>query len=211
MKRRRGQGAFVVLEGLDGAGTTTQAEAIARKLRSEGVAVLATREPSDGPIGNLLRQALTRRVGLPNGRGPLGPETLALLFAADRVDHLAAQIEPALEKGEVVICDRYLLSSLAYQGSELPMLFVEQINQKARRPDLTLFVEVSTRIAAQRRATRGGEKELFDAEARQKKIAGLYREAIAQREGTERIVSLDGGLPIAQVTQQALAAIARVL
>ena len=81
--------------------------------------MLTTREPSDGPVGTMIRQALTGRLGLPGGAGPLAPETLALLFAADRTDHLAAQVLPALAAGKVVLCDRYVLSSLAYQGATL--------------------------------------------------------------------------------------------
>ncbi|HYY53573.1 MAG TPA: dTMP kinase, partial [Myxococcales bacterium] len=120
MKARRrapSEGRFIALEGLDGSGTTTQAERIASVLRAQGRRVLLTREPSDGPIGTLIRLALTGRLGLPQRSGPLTEEALALLFAADRVDHLAAVIEPALERGELVVCDRYVLSSLAYQGS----------------------------------------------------------------------------------------------
>ena len=101
--RRKGPGRLIVLEGVDGAGTTTQLERVAATLRDEGRRVLATRQPSDGPIGTLLRQALTRRLGLPEGRGPLTPETLALLFAADRTDHLAATVIPAIEEGQIVL------------------------------------------------------------------------------------------------------------
>src|SRR4051794_39709628 len=110
-------GRFIVIEGLDGAGTTTQTERLATRLREEGHRVLTTREPSDGPVGMLLRQALTGRLTLPGAHAPLADETLALLFAADRTDHLASRVEPALGRGEVVLCDRYVLSSLAYQGA----------------------------------------------------------------------------------------------
>ena len=136
-----GRGRFIVLEGLDGAGTTTQAERIARALRERGSKVVVTRQPSDGPIGTQLRHALTGRLSLPNGRGPLTEDTLALLFAADRLDHLAAIVEPALARGEIVLCDRYVLSSLAYQGSALPMAWVESIRvvwAKQTRPGLRL-------------------------------------------------------------------------
>ena len=98
MSPKRSRGLFVVLEGLDGAGTTTQCEALGQALRAAGKRVATTREPSDGPVGMLIRQALTGRLGL--GRGaPLTPDAMALLFAADRVDHVASEIEPALKKG----------------------------------------------------------------------------------------------------------------
>ena len=113
--------------------------------------MLTTREPSDGPVGVLIRQSLTGRV-LPGGAGPLAPETLALLYAADRTDHLHARVRPALEAGQVVLSDRSVLSSLAYQGASLPMKWVESINAHALPAGLTLFVHVSLRVAAQRRA-----------------------------------------------------------
>src|SRR5216684_3788661 len=109
MSRPAARGCFIALEGLDGAGTSTQALRISAELRRQGHAVLVTSEPSDRPVGTLIRHALTRRIGLPQGRGPLSHSTLALLFAADRVDHLQACILPALERGAVVLCDRYLL------------------------------------------------------------------------------------------------------
>jgi dTMP kinase len=208
---RRTPGRFIVLEGLDGAGTTTQLERLGTALRARGHRVLTTREPSDGPIGTLLRQALTGRLQLPQGRGPLTQETLGLLFAADRMDHLAAQVEPALEEGQVVLCDRYVLSSLAYQGKDLPMAWVAELNRRARVPDLTLFVEVDVATAARRRAGRGGPEELFEAEAAQRKIAKRYRDAVELRKGHERIVRLDGTQPVEAVTADGLEAIEGVL
>lgn len=201
-------GRFIVLEGLDGAGTTTQAQALARVFRAEGREVVVTAEPSTGPIGTLIRQTLTGRLGLPGHEGPLTPETLALLFAADRVDHLAAEIEPALERGALVLSDRYLLSSLAYQGAQVGMAWVAALNQAARRPDLTLFVTVDVKTAAQRRGARGGREELYESDAVQRRTAAWYRKAIALRaKAREKIVTLDGGQSIDQVTQAAVAQI----
>ena len=92
-----GRGLLVVLEGIDGAGTTTQAERISAALRADGHRVVTTRQPSDGPVGMLIRQVLAGRLQLPGGSGPISPQTLALLYAADRTDHLDAQLHPALE------------------------------------------------------------------------------------------------------------------
>ena len=208
MSRRRGR--FIVLEGLDGAGTTTQTERIAAVLRERGHRVLTTREPSDGPLGTQLRQALTRRLVRPDG-APLTPETLALMFAADRTDHLASSILPALQAGQVVLSDRYLLSSLAYQGATLPMAWIDEINARARSPDLTLFVEVSTRTAARRRAGRGSPEELFEAEALQRKIAKKYDEAIVRRAVQDHIVRVSGEGTVDAVTAACLAPLAKLL
>jgi len=205
--RRKGPGRLIVLEGVDGAGTTTQLERVAATLRDEGRRVLATRQPSDGPIGTLLRQALTRRLGLPEGRGPLTPETLALLFAADRTDHLAATVIPAIEEGQIVLCDRYVHSSLAYQGAELPMAWVAEINRQAIPAHLTVFLEVDVATAAKRRDARGGVEEHFDAELMQRRIARRYKQALALRAEKERIVVLDGARPIPEVTEGILSAI----
>lgn len=203
-------GRFIVLEGIDGAGTTTQAELVSAALRREGWEVLTTREPSDGPIGALIRQALSGKLPLSGRDGP-SDETLALLFAADRSDHLWAQILPALQRQQVVICDRYLLSSLAYQGAVVPMDWVEQINAQAVAPDLTIFLEVDAAIAAERRSARGGEAELFENPQRQRKVIEQYLTAIRSRSGKDRIARLDGNRPIAEVSAEILDLVRREL
>jgi dTMP kinase len=202
---------LIVLEGLDGAGTTTQVERLASALRAEGQAVLTTREPSDGPVGVLIRQALTGRLVLPGGAGPLAPETLALLYAADRTDHLRARVLPALEAGQVVLSDRSVLSSLAYQGASLPMEWVESINAHAVPADLTLFVGVSIEVAARRRAARGGPEELFDAEEKQRRISRQYEAAIRLRGKREHVVRIDGDQPVEAVTADCLAHVRKLL
>lgn len=212
--RRRpadGRGAFIVLEGLDGAGTTTQSQRLASALQGSGERILVTRQPSDGPLGTMLRQVLTGRLGLPGHKGPLTEDTLALMFAADRLDHLASTIEPALERGEVVVCDRYVLSSLAYQGSALPTAWIESLNERARRPDLTLFLEVDVKVASRRRGARGSNPELFEQDERQRRVARHYQSAVRRRTTRERIVRLDGSASVEEVTQAALAAIGQAL
>ena len=180
-------GRFVVLEGIDGSGTTTQSARLAVSLRASGIEVVSTREPSDGPIGQVLRRALTRQ--LPG----MSDRTLALLFAADRLDHLATVVEPALTEGKVVVSDRYVLSSLAYQGLRLPLRWVETLNAAARRPDLTLFLEVDPGTAARRRQGRGGTEELFDADEVQRAVARAYTRVARKHARTQRVVRVDGG------------------
>src|SRR5580693_8502583 len=111
----KARGRFVVLEGIDGAGTTTQVARLADRLRGKKHPVRTTREPSDGPIGALVRQVLTGRVIVPGGRAP-NWTTMALLFAADRMDHMEAEIEPWIAEGGIMVSDRYDASSLAYQS-----------------------------------------------------------------------------------------------
>src|SRR5512147_683892 len=137
--RRRG-GRFVVLEGLDGAGTTTQARLLGDALRGAGRRVHVTAEPSAGPAGALVRQILTRRVAGAGGEG-FDPAALALLFAADRLDHVASEIAPKIAAGLDVVSDRFTLSSLAYQGLTTgDMGWVDVLNARAAVPDVTLFL-----------------------------------------------------------------------
>ncbi len=210
MTRPAWNGRFIAFEGIDGSGTTTQATLAAAALRADGFRVLQTREPSDGPIGTLIRQALQGRVGLPGRARPLTEETLALLFAADRLDHLEAEILPALRQGQLVICDRYLLSSLAYQGAACSMDWVEQINAGAILPDLTIFLEVKLAAAWRRRSARGRSRELFESDERQRQVRRQYQAAIGRRAKRDRILVLDGGQPVDQVAAEAQKAIRQV-
>src|SRR5690606_25682164 len=109
-------GRLIVLEGIDGSGTTTQARWLGEALEQRGHAVIVTREPTSGPIGLLIRQALQQQLPSENGQSvQLDFRAMALLFAADRVDHNQRLILPALAAGKIVISDRYTLSSLLYQ------------------------------------------------------------------------------------------------
>lgn len=174
---------FVVLEGIDGSGTTTQAQQIAERLRGRGIGSLVTAEPSTGELGLLLRRALRREVRMSEA-------TLALLFAADRIDHLEREILPALAEGRVVICDRYLMSSWAYQALDLPLEWVRILNARAQAPDLTLFLDVDPAVAAKRRHQRGGAEEHFDALATQRRVAENYR-ALAAGDASGSVIPID--------------------
>ena len=198
-------GRFIVLEGIDGSGTTTQAARLVASLRASGHAVVNTREPSDGPIGVVLRQALARRlVGLSD-------RALALLFAADRLDHLASVVEPALAEGKVVVSDRYVLSSLAYQGMRMPVGWVETLNAAARPADLTLYLEVDAGTAARRRQGRGGKEELFDADEVQRAVARAYGRVVRKYTRAQRVVRVDGRAAADEVAREILARVQAVL
>lgn len=181
---RRGSypGRFIVLEGIDGAGTTTQRERLATWLRSLGHTVHCTAEPTSGPVGKLIRSLLSAQAE------PFDPEAMALLFAADRRDHIAREVRPQLERGSIVLSDRFVLSSLAYQTSAgVPRDFVWQANHGGSglfEPDLTLFVQVPVTVAADRRAKRASEKEIYDDLPVQERVAAAYAkeaEALAAR------------------------------
>ncbi len=176
-----------MLEGVDGAGTTTQTERVVEALLAHGQQAHATREPSDGPIGSELRRILH------GAHAPMDKAAVGLLFAADRLDHLQREILPRLANGIHVVSDRYVMSSLAYQTVDVARADVAAWNARARPADLTLFIEVPAAIAAERRRQRGGPEELFDALAFQEHVATAYRlEAERARVAGEPVVVVDG-------------------
>jgi dTMP kinase len=172
---------FIVIEGIDGSGTTTQCAILADRLTDKGLPVHTTREPSDGPIGVLIRQVLTGRLVVPGRHGarPFNWATMAALFAGDRLDHLEAEVIPNLSDGVTVICDRYDHSSVAYQtvsggGGEDISDWVRELNRHARRPDLTLVLDVDPKGAASRRGARSGSPELYEVDEMQMELAEFY-------------------------------------
>jgi dTMP kinase len=169
---------FIVLEGIDGSGTTTQTGRLAQHLERRGRRVHTTREPSAGPIGRLVREILLGGHRLADGKPADGP-AMALLFAADRRDHLVREIEPALAAGLDVISDRYLLSSLAYQAEEADRAWVASLARDLRAPDLTLLLDLPVQLAADRRRAAGRVEERYDADAVQERVAARYRELVA--------------------------------
>ena len=191
------QGKFIVLEGIDGAGTTTQTGLLLEWLRRQGIAAVTTREPSDGPIGAVIRNALKGRITLPGAAGPLPAETIALLFAADRVDHLHAEIIPALEKGVWVISDRYVDSSIAYQGTLIDNEWVDTINRYAVTPDLTFFLRVDVDTALARISGTRVSKDLFETRELLTRIAAGYDRLYAGQ--PDRAVTVDSEQPLQDV------------
>jgi len=150
-------GAFIALEGIDGSGTTTQALRLIQRLRQEGHDAVSAREPTDGPVGTLLRGLLAQNPSVQDGSGQgLGWEAMALLFAADRADHVQRLLQPSLAEGRVVVTDRFDLSSRIYQSLTSPdperaLPWVCSLNHRFPRPDLTLVLDIDEEVAAERR------------------------------------------------------------
>lgn len=197
----RQRGRFFVFEGLDGAGTTTQARRLAERLEAAGRRVLLTAEPSEGPLGRELRAILERRRPATGG-GSWDGRALALLFAADRLDHYRGAIEPALAAGVDVVCDRYVLSSVAYQGTAAPTAWIRSLNRFAQPPDRTFFLEARAEVALGRRLAESGAPELFETLAQQERIAALYDEAARQLAWRQRVIRLDGERPVDEVAAE---------
>jgi dTMP kinase len=182
---------FIVIEGLDGAGTTTQLKLLDRLLLEKHIPHLATCEPTAGPVGELIRRVLRKQASL-------RPETLAWLFAADRQEHLSGAsdgILAALEAGRLVICDRYLFSSLAYQSIETDFLLVRELNERFPLPEILIYLDTPIAVCAERRKARGAT-ELFEEIEFQKRVAEAYERAFALYAGTDlQLVRIDGTLP----------------
>jgi dTMP kinase len=154
-----------------------------------------TWQPSDRPAGLLIRRIL-------QGEVVTDPRALALLFAADRLDHLYGPggIAERLRRGVNVVCDRYYLSSLAYQTLDASFTWVHSINSRALRPDLTVFLEVPVQTCLERISTRQGErKELFEREEALQRVRESYYRAIRYLGKREWIQVVDGCVPIPHV------------
>lgn len=145
-------GGLIAIEGIDGSGTTTHSRILYERISRAGARAVLTHEPTDGPIGRIIREALS-------GRLKVEHDVLALLFAADRLSHVHEISD--LVKNCFVITDRYLLSSIAYQGLFLPEDWIRSINSRAPLPDLTILLDVDAETAINRIKDRG-RREIFE-------------------------------------------------
>ena len=158
MSKTEGRGRFITLEGGEGAGKSVQSRALAKRLEGLGLHVVLTREPGGSPHAERLREII-----LSGAAAEFGPAGEAVLFSAARIDHIDATIEPALARGDWVICDRFADSTRAYQGAagNLPPEFIARLEQVAvgeRRPDLTLILDLPAEQGLARANSRRGAK-----------------------------------------------------
>lgn len=169
---------FIVFEGTDGSGTTTQGDLLTAALKRAGRTVVRTAEPTEGDVGVMIRNVLRART-----EHPLDPAAVALLFAADRVDHCRHVITPALHRGETVICDRYLGSSLAFQvvdgDGHITPEWICTINRDALVPDLTILLDLPVPDAMTRIHHRGKPRERFEIAETLERVRARYRQVFA--------------------------------
>ena len=183
-----GRGAFICIEGLDGCGKTTQAKLLVKKLRKSHNAVY-TAEPSRGKIGAFIRKSCLY------GEKRLSSVVEALLFAADRVEHVENEVLPALRQGRLVVSDRYVYSSLAYQGAAgLSLEWIEKINGHALHPDFAIFIDVDPQIVMQRLKP---NKSVMENLETQRKVREVYLKYVAKGELTR----IDGNRRKAEVAE----------
>ena len=199
-QRTTSGGLLITLEGGEGSGKSAQAEALAERIEAQGRAVVRTREPGGTPLGERLRTTL---LDLGAGEEPLAPMTEALLFIAARAELLASVIAPALERGEVVLCDRFADSTTVYQGfaSGVDEEAITSLNAIATAdiwPDLTVLLDLPV---AQGLARAGRDPDRFEreTEAFHERVRRGYL-ALAERE-PERWIVVDAAQPIAVVTE----------
>jgi dTMP kinase len=190
------KGKFVAIEGIDGSGTTTQTRLLSEALNARGIAVIPTAEPSDGVVGDLIRQIL-------DGDAAVPPETLALLFAADRVEHYWNLIKPAIDKGVWVVSDRYLLSSIAYQSLHCDPKWVRAINSRVAVPDITVLCDIEVEEALSRLESRGTGRQIFEKKKILEKVRRNYLDAAKDPENGPVIV-IDASAPVEKVHENIL-------
>lgn len=203
------QGKFITLEGPDGSGKSTIINLINEHMKEKGIDIIVTREPGGTTIGEKIRGII-----LDNNNTSMGAETEALLYAAARSQHVHEKILPALEMGKVVISDRFLLSSLAYQGvgRGLGVENVKMINDfglKGVYPDLVLFFYIDPRITLERKTTTGGDRLEQEGDVFHTKVYDGYMELL--KKYPKNIVVIDATKSVEEVLEQAITEIEKIL
>jgi len=186
-------GKFIVFEGIDGSGTTTQAELLFKYLKKQGQKVYLTSEPTKSLIGGLIESQIS-------GDWKSSSECLQLLFTADRAYHLEKEIIPLLKKKITVICVRYFLSTLAYGNSYIKdKNWLREINKKFILPDITFLLKVSPKTCIKRIKKERFHKELFEKEDKLKKV---YKNYLKFTKEFKNICLINGERPIKEVFEE---------
>lgn len=176
----KAKGIFICVEGLDGCGKTTQTKLLVRNLKRAGWDAVYTAEPSRGKIGRFIKKHCLHS----GKRGSAIVE--ALLFAADRFEHVEIEVAPALKEGRIVVSDRYVYSSMAYQGAAgIDLEWIETLNRHAVRPHLAIFIDVEPSTVIQRLKPRRSVMENLET---QRKVRGVYVNLVQRGD----LVKVDG-------------------
>ena len=192
-------GIFICVEGLDGCGKTTHTKLLVRRLRKKGYNVIGTAEPSRGEIGNFIEEYCL------HGMKRVSSVVEALLFAADRFEHVEKEVIPALSEGKLVVSDRYVYSSLAYQGAGgLDLKWIRQINERAIRPDLAIFIDVEPEIVIQRLKPRRSVMENLET---QRRVREVYMKFVEKGE----LVKINGNKSEREVADEIMQVVLRFL
>ena len=185
---------FIAFEGIDGSGKSTQVQLLSEKLKNKGKNVFCTSEPTDSPIGSVIRNIFKHRIEADH-------RTIAGLFVADRLDHLLNRSDGLLKKieeGFTVITDRYYFSSYAYQGVHMPLKWVIEANSLSAqllRPDLTVYIDISPDVSMARLNKGRSLIELYETTENLKNVRDKYFEAFELLKNQESIFITDGNRP----------------
>lgn len=191
MENKKTAGKLIVFEGIDGSGKSTQIELLCQTLKERKIPFYVTMEPSERPIGSMIRQILT-------GKAHADPKVIAALFTADRLDHLLNEVNGIarmVEEGMLVLMDRYYFSSYAYQSVDAPMDWVIQANAlsaQTLRPAVNIFLDVDAEDALERITKNRGKTELFEEKERLIQVRERYMEAFEKLKDAERVEMVDG-------------------
>lgn len=217
MKKNDYSGKLIIFEGLDGSGQTTQAGLLKEWFKKHEQWVYYTKEPTEGPIGAFLRLALAKRLVTSKSNSTKTPEpiddyTMALAFAADRMDHLNNEIIPKLKDGVHVIMDRYYLSSFAYQALTANYKWLKEINKFALRPDLTIFLDVPPVICKKRMEMQRWHVELYEELPKLELVYQNYKDHILDlKSEREDIHIIDGNLRLQEVHRAVISVVKRFM
>lgn len=198
------KGRFIVFEGIDGAGKSTQIALLRESLEEMGYTVHHTAEPTDLDTGKMLRAALS-------GNPARSACEMATLFTLDRIAH-NKEITAALDAGEIVICDRYYYSSLAYQGSLCDYEWVKNMNvgcAEIRRPDLCVFLDLAPKDAIARITARGEATEIYEKEETLSLFRDTFHRVFASL--TDRVAIVNAAPAPAEIAAEVLAAVKEIL
>ncbi len=186
---------YWVLEGLDGAGTTTQLRLIEKDLLSMGINSFITHEPTDNPSGKLIRRFLS-------GELPAAQSTIAYAFATDRDDHLYNPeygIVKHINNGEVVISDRYFFSSIAYQSIGFDPETVLMLNSRFPYPKYLIYIDTPVEACIARIESRGNEKEIYEKKSYQLQVRENYEKCFSNLPAGCKLIRIDGTLSIEEI------------
>ncbi len=182
---------FIAFEGIDGSGKSTQVQLLAKRLEATGHRVYTTFEPTDGPIGTLIRKIFKHETEADH-------RTIAALFVADRLEHLLNKsngILKKLETGYTVITDRYYFSSYAYHGTHMEMEWViasNALSAELLRPDLNIFIDVQPEVSMNRLQQNRSSLELYETMENLQQVRAKYFEAFEKLKKEENIISFEG-------------------
>lgn len=209
-KKNLNRGKFIVFEGIDGSGKSTQVQLLAERIKSISGSCYITREPTDSPIGSVIHQIMTGRIKTDN-------RVIAALFAADRLDHLLNDTDgllPMIRDGINVISDRYYFSSYAYHSVDMPMDWVIEANSesaKILRPDATIFIDVVPNVAIERISKNRQHSELFETLERLSEVRKKYFEAFQKEREKENILIINGNKSIQEISEEIWSKVAPII